>query len=84
MQAEHTTISVGSPYRGMDGDVDALMQAAEDYKQAKYHISQFVNRVVSSDIDMDAFRDEFVKDGPADEALMRLVEETRADRDGAD
>lgn len=61
----------------MAEDVEALADVVDEYKQAKYHVSEFVNRLLTSDVDVESFRDEFVEDGPVDKKLMALVDERR-------
>lgn len=62
----------------MDEDVDALADAVEYWKQARFHFGQLLALFSEDAVDRDAFRDEFV-DTRLDEALLDLLEEVADD-----
>jgi hypothetical protein len=60
----------------MTDDLDELADAVEDWKQTKYHLERLVQSVFDSDVDPEAFRDEFVEDDhPVDPKLFELIED---------
>lgn len=67
----------------MDEDVDALADAVEYWKQARFHFGQLLRLFVDGDVDREAFRDEFV-DTHLDAALLDLLEEVADDFQDAD
>ncbi len=58
----------------MTDDLDELADAVEDWKQTKYHLERLVQSVFGSDVDPEAFREEFVEDDhPIDPKLFDLI-----------
>lgn len=62
----------------MEEDVDALADAVEYWKQARFHFGQLLALFREGAVDREAFRDEFV-DTRLDEALLDLLEEVADD-----
>jgi len=60
----------------MTDDIDELADAVEDWKQTKYHLERLVRSVFDSDVDPDAFREEFIEDDhPVDPKLYELIKD---------
>lgn len=60
----------------MTEDLDELADAVENWKQTKYHLERLVQSVFDSDVDPEAFEDEFVEKGhPLDPKLFDLLKD---------
>lgn len=62
----------------MTDEIDALADAVEYWKQARFHFGQLLRAFVDGDLDREAFRDEFV-DTELDAALLDLLLEVADD-----
>lgn len=65
----------------MTDNLDELADAVEDWKQTKYHLERLVKSVFDSNVDPEAFKDEFVEDNhPVDPKLFDLIQELAGER----
>lgn len=69
------------PWGMGEENVEALADAVEDWKQTRYHLGQLLASLGSDDVDLQAFKEEFVSDRFVEQELIALVEAVHEHRD---
>lgn len=58
----------------MDENVESTVDAAEYWKQARFHLGQLIQILDGDEVDVDEFREEFVEEGFEEEVFDAIRE----------